>query len=114
MGKTTVLSKRDVRSLVERLGGTFSSSVTPRTTTVILAADVRAAKDGDVRAGLPTHVEQVLSEGDFCRAAGLPDVDTLRAHYYSARDLHGMYPVVRDDHLRYLEKAGLVRPLAGR
>jgi tetratricopeptide (TPR) repeat protein len=56
----------------------------------------------------------VLTENDFCREAGLPDLETLRAHYYSARDLRGMYPVVRDDHLRYLERAGLVHPVGGR
>src|SRR5262245_48436806 len=55
-----------------------------------------------------------MSEGDLCRAAGLPDVDTLRSQYRSARDLRGMYPVLRDDHLRYLERWGLVRPVAGR
>src|SRR5207248_4258945 len=32
----------------------------------------------------------------------------------SAKDLRGIYPVIRDDHLRYLEKWGLVRPVAGR
>ena len=38
----------------------------------------------------------------------------MRARYYSARDLRGMYPALRDDHLRYLEKWGLIRPVAGR
>lgn len=106
LGKPVVLSRRDIRALVERLGGTFSPTVTPRTTTAIL---------GDPRpVDLPGQVTHVLSEAEFCREAGLPEIDTLRSQYYSARDLHGMYPVVRDDHLRYLEKAGLVRPVAGR
>jgi len=56
----------------------------------------------------------VMSEGDLCREAGLPDIDTLRSQYHSARDLRGMYPVLRDDHLRSLERWGLVRPVAGR
>jgi tetratricopeptide (TPR) repeat protein len=55
-----------------------------------------------------------MSEIELCRTAGLPDPDALRSQYYSARDLKGMYPVIRDEHLRYLEKWGLVRPLVGR
>ena len=62
----------------------------------------------------PEHVHRVLSEGELCREAGLPDLETLRSRYYSARDLRGMYPALRDDHLRYLEKWGLIRPVAGR
>ena len=48
-----------------------------------------------------------LTEDELCRAGGLPDAETLKGHYYSARDLRGMYPVLRDDHLRYLAKCGL-------
>jgi tetratricopeptide (TPR) repeat protein len=103
-GKTAFLTRKDARVLVERLGGTFSTTVTPRTTVLIVGADA---------AEVPRHVRRVLTEDDLCREAGLPDVDALRTHYYTARDLHGMYPVLRDDHLRYLEKWGLVRPIAG-
>jgi tetratricopeptide (TPR) repeat protein len=106
LGKPAVLSRRDIRTLVERLGGTFSPAVTPRTTTVILMSEGQP--------DLPPQVQRVLTEGQFCHEAGLPDLDTLRAHYYSARDLHGMYPVVRDDHLRYLQRSGLIRPVGGR
>jgi tetratricopeptide (TPR) repeat protein len=60
------------------------------------------------------HIRRVLTESDLCREAGLPDLETLRAHYYSARDLRGMYAIIREDHLRYLERWGLVRPIAGR
>lgn len=88
-GKLALLAKRDARMLVERLGGTFSATVTPRTTLT-------------------------LTEDELCRAGGLPDAETLRGQFYSSKDLRGMYPVLRDDHLRYLEKCGLVRPVAGR
>jgi tetratricopeptide (TPR) repeat protein len=105
LGRLSLLSRRDTRSIVERLGGTFSSDVTPRTTVVVLAGDGR---------DVPSHVRRVMSENDLCREAGLPDLETLRAHYYSARDLRGMYPAIRDEHLRYLEKLGLIHPVAGR
>jgi tetratricopeptide (TPR) repeat protein len=115
VGKPSVLSKRDARALVERLGGTFSPAVTPRTTIVILSVEPKPAREAEPQpSDLPSHVRRILTEGDLCREAGLPDLETLREHYYSARDLRGMYPVLRDDHLRYLEKSGLVRPVAGR
>lgn len=88
-GKLAILTRRDARALVARLGGEL-------------------AREGSARVTL------VLTEDELCRAAGLPDADTLRGQYYSSRDLRGMYPVLRDDHLRYLEKCGLVRPVAGR
>lgn len=31
---------------------------------------------------------------------------------YAAREIRGMYPAVREDHLRYLEKLGLIRAVA--
>jgi len=104
-GRLSVLSRRDVRGLIERLGGTFSADLTPRTT--ILLCDAPAAD-------VPPHVHRVLTERDLCQMAGLPDPDTLRERYYSTKDLRGMYAGLRDEHLRYLEKWGLVRPTAGR
>jgi tetratricopeptide (TPR) repeat protein len=115
LGRPSVLSKRDARALVERLGGTFSPTVTPRTTVVILTADGQSAREaGATSSEVPEHIRRVLTESELCREAGLPDLETLRVQYYSARDLRGMYPVLRDDYLRYLEKWGLVRPVAGR
>jgi len=105
IGKPAVLSKRQVRAIVERLGGTFATSITSRTTVAIVAADL---------ADVPAHVRRRLSEADLCREAGLPDLDTLRAHYYASRDLRGMYPALREDHLRYLERSDLIHPVAGR
>jgi len=105
VGRLSLLSRRDARAIVERLGGTLTPDLTPRTTLVVGEAEGRE---------LPSHVRRVLSENELCREAGLPDLETLRAHYRSARDVRGMYPGLRDDHLRYLEKWGLVRPVAGR
>ena len=104
-GKLTVLSRRDARVIIERLGATVDPEVTPKTTIVV----------GEIEPDrVPVHVVRFMTEGDLCREAGLPDPETLRAHYYAARDLRGMYPGLRDDHLRYLEKWRLVRPVAGR
>jgi tetratricopeptide (TPR) repeat protein len=105
VGRLSLLSRRDTRALVERLGGTFSPDVTPRTTVVVTGAEAR---------DLPPTVQRVLSEDDLCREAGLPDLETLRTRFYAARDVRGMYPAIQDEHLRWLEKCGLVRPVAGR
>ena len=104
LGKLRLFAKRDVRAIIERLGGTVTPDVTPRTTMVV-------AGEG---ATVPPHVARVLTEADLCKEAGLPDADTLRSQYHAARDLRAMYPALRDDHLRYLERWGLIRPLAGR
>jgi tetratricopeptide (TPR) repeat protein len=105
LGRLSLLSRRDARDIVERLGGAFSPAITPETTIVVAGAE-----PPDV----PDHVTRVLTEGELCREAGLPDLDTLRSQYYSGRDLRGKYPSLTDDRLRYLEKWGLVRPVAGR
>ncbi len=104
-GKLSVLTKRDLRALVERLGGVFSRELQPRTTTVVAAHEVGA---------LPPTVRRVLTEDEFCIAAGLPSLDTLKSRYYAARDLRVMYPVLKDEHLRYLERWGLIQSVAGR
>ena len=88
-GKLALLTRRDARALVARLGGTLARESAARVTLVV-------------------------TEDELCRAAGLPDAETLRGQYYSARDLRGMYPMLREDHLRYLAKCGLVHPVAGR
>jgi tetratricopeptide (TPR) repeat protein len=105
VGKLALLSRRETRTIVERLGGTLASELTPDTAVVVAASDAGA---------WPPHVRRVVSEDDLCRAAGLPDPDTLRAQYKSTREVRGMYPAVREDLLRLLEKCGLVRPVAGR
>lgn len=107
LGKGGVLSRKDLRSVIERLGGFCAFTLTPSTTIVVTTG-------GPLPGEWPPRVRRVLTEDELCRAAGLPDLETLRAQYYSSRDLQGMYPGLRDDHLRYLEKWGLIRAVAGR
>src|SRR5258706_11185165 len=45
-------------------------------------------------------------------SSSAPDDDALRRQYYGARDIRSLYPRVTDNHLRYLEKWGLIRPAA--
>lgn len=86
-GKLTLLSRRDARALIERLGGELLDT------------------DGGTRS---------MREEELCELAGLPATDALRAQFKTARDIRAMYPNIRDEHLRFFEKWGLVRPTAGR
>jgi DNA-binding transcriptional MerR regulator len=38
--------------------------------------------------------------------------EALRRQFYGARDIRGLYPRITENHLRYLEKWGLIRPAA--
>jgi tetratricopeptide (TPR) repeat protein len=54
---------------------------------------------------------RIIPEDEFCRLAGVPTVKTLRQQYHSTRDLLARYRLLRDDHLRYLVKCGVIRPV---
>jgi tetratricopeptide (TPR) repeat protein len=54
---------------------------------------------------------RILTEDDFCRLAGVPTPGTLRRQYHALRDLLARYRALREDHIRYLVKCGLVRPV---
>src|SRR4029453_3788742 len=42
-------------------------------------------------------------------SSSAPDDDALRRQFYGARDIRSLYPRVTENHLRYLEKWGLIR-----
>ncbi|MSO62489.1 MAG: tetratricopeptide repeat protein, partial [Acidobacteria bacterium] len=44
------------------------------------------------------------------RLAGQPAVAERRTQHYAQKDILAMYPALRLDHLRYLEKCGLIKP----
>ena len=128
-GKLWSLTRKEARTAVERLGGAWDDEVSARTTVVIagaetypagvppveaLAEDVTAPaqklrRAAEINADAPGRV-RVISEGEFCRTVGLPDVQDLRAQHYAQRDVLVMYPRLREDHLRYLQKWGVVKP----
>lgn len=87
-GKLVLLSRRDARALVERLGGQMFESESDAT--------------------------RSMAEAELVELAGLPSADALRAQFKTARDIRAMYPAIRDEHLRFFEKWGLVQPVAGR
>lgn len=128
-GKLWSLGRKEARALVARLGGQADDDLTQRTTLLVLGGDSYpdgvpdpAALPSDTSAPSqklrraaqlqleqPGHL-QVVSEDDFCRRVGLPPVSDLRQQHYGQRVILTMYPALREDHLRYLQKWGFIKP----
>jgi tetratricopeptide (TPR) repeat protein len=128
-GKLWSFARKDARALVESLAGACDDDVTVRTTLLVVGAgtypdgapDVSLLLDDNstqnqklrrvaqINADQPGRI-RVLSEDEFCRLAGQPAVAERREQHYGQRDILTMYPALRVDHLRYLEKWGFIKP----
>ena len=128
-GKLWSFSRKEARSLVEELGGATDEDVTVRTTLLVVGAasypdgapDLSVLLDdtstqnqklrrvAQINAETPGRI-RVLSEDELCRLAGQPAVAERRTQHYGQKDVLAMYPALRLDHLRYLEKCGLIKP----
>ncbi len=128
-GRLWSIRGRDARAAVERLGAACDEDVTARTTMVVvggdtwpdgvpsaeaLAADARPAAQKlrralQVAAGQPGR-PRLVHERAFCGIVGALDRLDARSHYYGQKDILAMYPRLREDHLRYLQKWGFIRP----
>ena len=127
-GKLWSLGRKEARAVVERLGGIPAEEVTLRTTLLVVGGESypdgvpdisRLSNDQGthrwkLRRAVQMNAEQpgriaIVSEDDFCRRAGLPTVAELREKHYGQRDVLAMYPALREDHLRYLQKWGFIR-----
>jgi tetratricopeptide (TPR) repeat protein len=119
------LGRKDARALVARLGGATAGDVNPSTTIVVVGAEGFGAsgdegENGRDKSSKLKRAEElnagggrirILSEADFCRLAGVPSIDTLKRQYHATRDLLSRYPALREDHLRYLVKYGVIQPV---
>jgi len=128
-GRLWSISRKDARAAVGRLGGACDDEVTPRTTLLVVGADTYPAGVPDERAlagDSTAHAQKlrraaqlnadqpgrirVITETEFCRTAGLPDLQDQRPQLYGQKDVLAMYPQLREDHLRYLQKWGIIKP----
>jgi tetratricopeptide (TPR) repeat protein len=128
-GKLWSLGRKEARAIVERSGGVSEDDVTLRTTLLVVGGETYPEGVPDIRRlanDHSTHSQklrraalmnaessdriQIISEDDFCRRLGLPSVAELREKHYGQRDALAMYPTLREDHLRYLQKWGFIRP----
>jgi tetratricopeptide (TPR) repeat protein len=119
-GKLSSLGRKDARALVTRLGGATADDVNARTTVLVIGAEGFPASGSDKSNKLKRAEElnalhpgqiTILAEDAFCRLAGVPTPDALKRQYHALRDLLARYRALREDHLRYLMKCGIVRPV---
>jgi tetratricopeptide (TPR) repeat protein len=114
-----VLGRKDAKALVARLGGATADEVSTRTTMVVVGAEgVGTSDEGEASQKLRRAREleesgqiEILTEGEFCTLAGVPTPEALKQHYHSVRDLLARYRALREDHIRYLVKYGVIRPV---
>lgn len=111
-GKLSSLGRKEAQALVIRLGGSAADEVTAKVTMVVVGAEATPSteKSQKIRKAEELNI-RVINENDFCRMAGIQPPEELKQQYYSQRDLLSMYPGLREDHLRYLQKWGLIRPV---
>jgi tetratricopeptide (TPR) repeat protein len=118
-GKLSSLGRREARVLVANLGGATADEVNARTTMLVVGAEAsplnrdrtnKLKRAEELNAQQPRQI-QIVSEDTFCRLAGVPTPETLKRQYHAMRDLLARYDAVREDHLRYLVKCGVLRPV---
>jgi tetratricopeptide (TPR) repeat protein len=119
--KLSLLRRNDARALVTRLGGVTAEDVNAKTTMVVVGAEGLAPGGERDKSSKLKRAEGLMEEGTaqidilteeaFCRLAGMPTREALKRQYHSVRDLLTRYRSLREDHLRYLVKCAIIRPV---
>ena len=122
-GRLLSLSRNDARALVSRLGGTPIDDVNARATMLVVGGVGAEHRGGEaeqeksrkirraemLNARRPGRI-RLLTEDQFCELAGIPSPAALRQQWYGLRDILAMYPHLREEHLRYMQKWNLIQP----
>ncbi|MCC7418421.1 MAG: tetratricopeptide repeat protein [Acidobacteria bacterium] len=114
-GKLGTLGRRDARALAVRLGAETADEVTSKTTLLVVGVEGLAARDKSHKLRRAEELNAqgaaiaIVSESEFCRLTGQPTPEALRRQFHAMRDLLARYRALREDHLRYLIKCGIVR-----
>jgi tetratricopeptide (TPR) repeat protein len=116
IGKLSSLGRKDARALVVRLGGEHAEEVSAKTTLVVIGAEGSRDRSHKLKRAEELTAEgqariRVLSEEEFCQLTGVPTPETLKHQYHAMRDLLARYRSVREDHLHYLTKYGIIKPV---
>jgi hypothetical protein len=118
-GTLSRMSRREATALVERQLGRVAAAVTRETTMLVVEPappaegspdERRIAEAGKLNARYPGRV-RLLGEDEFYDLVMAGSGDPGAA-LYTTRAIRGLYPALRDDHLRYLERWGLIRPVS--
>ncbi|MGE5243981.1 MAG: tetratricopeptide repeat protein [Betaproteobacteria bacterium] len=117
-GKLSSFGRRDARAIVARLGGTSADEVSARTTMLVVGDEgfgASAEKSHKLRRAEELNAAgaqiRILPEAEFCRLADVPTPAALKQQYHALRDLLARYRTLREDHVRYLVKCGVLRPV---
>lgn len=131
-GKLSSLGRRAAQALVVTLGGAAGDEVNARTTMLVVGSEgfggggagvggAATAANIDARSHKLRRAEElnalqpdqirIVSESDFCTLAGVPTPEALKQQYHAMRDLLVRYRALREDHLRYMMKCGIIRPV---
>jgi hypothetical protein len=119
-GTLSRMSRREATALVERQLGRVATAVTRETTMLVVDATApeqgtpderRVAEALKLNARYPGRV-RLLVEDEFYDLVMAGSGDSGGAPLYTTRAIRGLYPALRDDHLRYLERWGLIRPVS--
>ena len=129
-GKLSSLGRKDARALVARLGGETADDVNAKTTILVIGAEGFGPTPGAEEGSDAVHEKsnklkraeelnaltravplRILTEDEFCRLAGVPTSGALKRQYHAMRDVLVRYRELREDHLRYLVKCGVLRPV---
>lgn len=110
-GRLVSLGRKDARRLAEKLGATVVDDISTQTTILVVGeAGQKVRRAEQINAEMPDRI-RILNEDQFCDIAGVPSPSSLRQQYHAQRDLLERYPHLREDHLRYMQKWGLIRPV---
>ena len=117
-GKLSSLDRKAASALVAQHGGTTADDVNARTTVLVIGEAGfagGAASSGKVRRAEELNAQngqaiRVLTEEAFCRLLGQPTPSELTGQLHGSRYLLSRYASLREDHLRYLVKYGIVKP----
>jgi tetratricopeptide (TPR) repeat protein len=80
----------------------FGAAPSDKSNKLKRAEEINDQREGAVR---------ILSEDEFCQLAGVPAPGVLKQQYHAVRDLLARYRALREDHVRYLMKCGILRPV---
>jgi tetratricopeptide (TPR) repeat protein len=123
-GKLSSLGRKDARALVMRLGGRTADDINAKTTMLVVGEEgfgvdpaardksnkLKRAEELNGERGSGRAI-QIITEEEFCRIGGVPTPGALKQQYHALRDVLARYRALREDHLRYLVKCGVLRPV---
>ena len=122
-----MLGRKDARALVQRLGGETADDVNARTTMLVVGSegfgpapqtsDETRDKSNKLKRAEELNAQQRTLKSRSSPRTILPDWrasrrrPALKQQYHAMRDLLARYRALREDHLRYLVKCGVLRPV---